>query len=121
MTKSRDSPMAGASRRSSRAHSEWNVDTHMPAAVRAEQRLDARAHLFGGLVRERDGEDFVRLRVTVADEVRDPARDDARLARAGAGKNQQRTVDVQNGFALFGIEGSRKCMLGLVARAGRQS
>ena len=30
MTKSRDRPMAGASRRSSRAQSEWNVDTHMP-------------------------------------------------------------------------------------------
>src|SRR3990172_8737108 len=28
MTKSRESPMAGASRRRSLAHSEWNVDTH---------------------------------------------------------------------------------------------
>ena len=30
MTKSRDSPIAGASRRSRRAQSEWNVDTQMP-------------------------------------------------------------------------------------------
>ena len=96
--------MAGASRRSSRAQSEWNVDTHMPAAVRAEQRLDARAHFFGGLVREGDGEDFVRLRVAVADEVRDAAGDDARLAGTRARENQQRSVDVKNRFALFGIE-----------------
>ena len=33
MTKSRDRPMAGASRRSSRAHIEWNVETHAPAAA----------------------------------------------------------------------------------------
>ena len=29
MTKSRDRPIAGASRRRSRAHSEWNVDSHI--------------------------------------------------------------------------------------------
>ena len=33
--------MAGASRRSSRAHSEWNVDTHAPAAGVAQQRRHA--------------------------------------------------------------------------------
>ena len=31
-------------------------------------------------------------------------RDDARLAGTGAGENQQRAVDVQDGLALFGIE-----------------
>ena len=75
------------------------------AAVGAEQRLDARAHLLGGLVRERDGEHLVRLGVAVADEVGDAAGDDARLAGAGAGEDQQRPVDVQDGFALFGVEG----------------
>ena len=30
MTKSRDKPIAGASRRSSRAQSEWKVEIHMP-------------------------------------------------------------------------------------------
>ena len=108
--------MAGASRRSSRAQSEWNVDTHMPAAVRAEQRLDARPHLLGGLVREGDGEHFVRLRVAVADEVGDAAGDDARLARARAGEDQQRAVGVQHRFALFGIRESRNCMSGLELR-----
>ena len=29
MTKSRDRPIAGASRRRSRAQSEWNVDSHI--------------------------------------------------------------------------------------------
>ena len=91
MTKSRDRPIAGASRRSSRAHSEWNVDTHMPLTVGAEQRLDARAHFLRGLVGERDRQDFVRLGVAVADEVRDAAGDDARLAGAGAGEDQQRS------------------------------
>ena len=80
------------------------------AAVGAEQRLDARAHLFRGLVREGDGENFVRLGVAVADEVGDAAGDDAGLAGAGAGEDQQRPFDVQNRFALFGIEVSRNCM-----------
>ena len=43
--------------------------------------------------------------MAVADEVRDAAGDDARLARSGAGENQQRPVDVQDRFALFGVEG----------------
>ena len=77
----------------------------MPAAVGAEQRLDARAHLLGRLVGERDREDFVRLGVAVADEVGDAAGDDARLAGPGAGEDQQRPVDVQDGLALFGVEG----------------
>ena len=112
MTKSRDRPIAGASRRSSRAQSEWNVETHMPAAVGAEQRLDARPHLLGRLVGERDREHFVRLGVAVADEVGDAAGDDARLARARAGEDQQRPVDVQDGFALFGIEGLEEVHVG---------
>ena len=70
----------------------------------SRQRLDARAHLFGGLVRERDREDFVALRVPLGKQVGDTLRDDARLAGAGAGKDEQRSVDVQNGVALFGIE-----------------
>ena len=110
MTKSRDRPMAGASRRSSRAHSAWNVDTHMPVTVRAEQRLDPRAHFFRGFVGERDGEDFVRFRVAVADEVRDAAGDDPGLPRPGSGEDQQRAFGVKNGFALFGVEGVRNCM-----------
>ena len=77
----------------------------MPAAVGAEQRLDARPHLFGRLVGERDREHFVRFCVAVADEVRDAARDDARLARPRAGEDEQRPFQVQDRLALFGVEG----------------
>ena len=97
--------MAGASRRSSRAHSEWNVETHMRLQSDPSSASTRVAHFLGGLVGERDGEDFVRLGVAVADEIRDAAGDDARLARAGAGEDEQRPVDVQDRFALFGIQG----------------
>ncbi len=75
------------------------------AAVLADQRHDPQAHLFRRLVGERDREDLPRLGAAVGDEVRRTARDDARLAGACAGEDQQRTADVQDGFALFGVEG----------------
>ena len=96
--------MAGASRRSSRAHSEWKVETHMRLQSEPRSALDARPHLLRGLVREGDGEHFVRLRVAVADEIRDAAGDDARLARSRAGEDQQRPVGVQDRVALFGVQ-----------------
>ena len=74
------------------------------AAVRPEQVLDTRPHFFGGFVRECDGENFVRLGVAVADEVRDAARDDARLARSGAREDEKRSFDLEDCFALFRIE-----------------
>ena len=46
----------------------------------------------------------MRLCVIVADDVRDSADDDSCLAGPGTGKNQQRTVEVKNRLALFGIE-----------------
>ena len=76
---------------------------HAPA-VPAEQRLDARSHLFGCLVGEGDGEYFVRLCVTVADEVGDAAGNHARLARTGPRDDEQRSADVKDGFALFRVE-----------------
>ena len=38
MTKSRDRPIFGASRRSSRAHRAWNVESQTPPAFVADQR-----------------------------------------------------------------------------------
>ncbi len=105
MTKSRGRPMAVASRRSRRAQSAWNVEIHDPDQRRAEQRLDASTHFFRGFVGEGDGKNFVVLREPLGQQIRDALRDDARLARAGAGKDEQRAVDVQDGLALFGIEG----------------
>ena len=52
---------AGASRRRRRAQRAWNVEIHMPAGRAAEQRLDALAHLLGGLVGEGDGEDLAGI------------------------------------------------------------
>ena len=52
------------------------------------------------------------LRVAVADEIGDAAGDDARLAGAGAGEDQQRAVEVQNRFALFGVEGVEELHVG---------
>ena len=78
------------------------------AAVRAQQGLDALAHFSGGLVRERHRENLVGLGVAVADEIRDPAGDDAGLARPGAREDQQRPLDVKHRGALFGVERCEK-------------
>ena len=96
--------MRGASRLSSRAHSEWNVDSQIPLHASPSTRFDALAHLAGGFVGERDREHLVRRRMAVADEVRDAVRDDARLPRARARQNQQRPIDAEHRFTLFRIE-----------------
>ena len=75
-----------------------------PGDVRAEQHFHARPHFFRGFVRESDREHFVRLRVPVADEIRNAAGDDPGFSGASSGKDQQRSFDVQDGFALFGVE-----------------
>src|ERR1043166_8335284 len=75
-----------------------------PAAIGAEQRLDTRPHFFGGLVCKRDGEDLFWLRMAVSDEIGDATWDDARFAGAGSGQDEERTVDVKNCVALFGIQ-----------------
>ena len=74
------------------------------AAIHAEQRLDALAHLFGGLVREGDRHDLVGIDDALADEVGDAVCDDARLPGARAGEDQQRPFGVADGRLLFGIE-----------------
>ena len=104
MTKSRERPMAGASRRSSRAHIAWKVEIHAPRRRVAEQRLDALPHLLGRLVGEGDRDHLAGVRVAVADEVRDAVGDDARLAGPGAGEDQQRAVHLEHGLALFGVQ-----------------
>ena len=85
-----------------------------PGERRAQQRLDAGAHFFRSLVRERDGKNFVVLRVAFRQQIADSLRDDAGLTRTGAGKDQERAVDVKDGVALFGIEsrvsGSDRCL-----------
>jgi hypothetical protein len=53
-------------------------------------------HLAGGFFGERDGENSVRLRAA-ADQLGDSIRDDACLAGAGAGQNQQRAAERPHG------------------------
>ena len=38
------------------------------------------------------------------DQMRDPVRDDARLAAARAGEDQQRALDVSGSFVLLGVQ-----------------
>jgi hypothetical protein len=70
----------------------------------AEQQLDALAHLGRGLVGERDRKDLVLPRAPAVDEVREPVREDARLARAGSGEDQERPVAVRHSRALGRVQ-----------------
>ncbi len=70
----------------------------------AEQALDALGHLAGGLVGEGDGEDGVGSDALFLDEPGDAAGDDAGLAGAGSGEDQQRALGGFDGGALFGIQ-----------------
>src|SRR5262249_13692954 len=70
----------------------------------AEEALEARAHLAGGLVREGDREDLVRLRAASGDQVRHPMREHARLAGARAGDDEERPLGLEDGLPLRGIQ-----------------
>ena len=104
MTKSRDRPMCGASRRSSRAHSEWNVESQTPVATSGRSAPRRARASPGGLVGEGDRQHLVRARVAVADEVGDAVRDDAASSRSPRRRGSAADHPVQHGFALFGVE-----------------
>ena len=70
----------------------------------AEQAIDARGHLAGGLIGEGDGEDGVRRDAFLEDQPGDAAGDDACFSRAGPGEDQQRAFSGLDGGALFGIQ-----------------
>ena len=57
---------------------------------RADEVGDALPHLARGLVGERDREDLERRDVELVDEVREPVREHAGLARARAGDDEDR-------------------------------
>jgi hypothetical protein len=69
-----------------------------------KEALDAIAHLAGGLIGERDGENRVRVDAMHLDEARDAHRKDTRLARTGAGENEERTIPMEHGFTLCRIQ-----------------
>jgi hypothetical protein len=75
------------------------VEGRDPRARARQQLLDPFRQLARRLVGEGDREDPVR-RDAACDERRHAPRDDARLARAGAGDDQERAAAVQHGGAL---------------------
>ena len=66
----------------------------------AEQQLDALAHLLRGLVGEGDGQQLAGARAPGLHEPGDAMGEHARLARAGAGEDEQRAFAVGHGGAL---------------------
>jgi hypothetical protein len=84
--------------------SAWNVPIVRARAVALSQQVrDALAHLLGGLVRERHGADRLR-RDAEREQVRDPERDHARLARAGACEHEDRPAAVARCLALRRVQ-----------------
>ena len=70
----------------------------------ADERDDPLAQLAGGAVRERHREDLPRPDALDADEVGDPMGEDAGLAAAGAGEDQERPVGRRDGAGLLRVE-----------------
>ena len=97
-------PAASASRRRRRTQKLWKVDIQLPEGPAGEQGLGPGAHLLGGLVREGDGENALRRHPAIEHEVGDAVGDDAGLAAAGAGEDEDRTLDRQNRFSLAGVQ-----------------
>ena len=62
------------------------------------------AHLGSGLVGKRDGKNLPRLNAQVAEHMSDAEGQDAGLARASTGKDQQRALGGQDRLALGGVK-----------------
>jgi hypothetical protein len=74
-----------------------------PGASGADQSLGAGEHLAGGATREGEEEDPFG-RDSTLDQVRDAVDERARLARAGAGDDEQRRVAERRGALLLRVE-----------------
>ena len=70
----------------------------------ADEQADALLHLARRLVGEGDGEDLSRIGAARIEEVGKPGRQHARLAGAGPGEHQHRTVGGQHRLALLGVQ-----------------
>ena len=75
-----------------------------PVGPRPDQADDPLAHLAGGLVGERDGQDLARAHVAGGQQVGDPVGQHPGLAGAGAGHDEQRAALVDDGLALLRVE-----------------
>ena len=94
------------------------VERHHPHRARraADEQLDPVAHLLRRLVRERDGEDLVRPCLARAQQVGDPVGEHARLARAGAGQDEQGPGARGHGLALGRVEPLQERVDGFLRR-----
>src|ERR1035438_9837229 len=96
----------------------WDAGVRIPssASARRSESADSRGRwrakavdrkrsgIAGGLVGEGDGQHRRWRHVPGRDDMRDAMRDDARLAAARSGKNQQGSVDMVYGFTLLRIK-----------------
>ena len=82
-------------------------DRGVRVAVR-DELIDTDRHLLGRLVGERQGEDLRRTGTAGGNEPGDPAGDDLRLARPGAGHDQQRTLAVGHRSKLIRVEAAEQ-------------
>jgi len=89
------------------------ADIDLIGGIAAQQLGGAFAHLACRLVGERDRADLARRKIAVAHQMRDLFGNHTRLAGAGAGQHQQRSIAVFDGGALLRIElHSDKCRKG---------
>ena len=96
----------------------------MPCARPPSSASHPFPHLGRGLVREGDGEDLARPRLPALDQAGDAPREDAGLARARAGDDQQRRAPVLRRLALLRVEAReqavrRTALVRRVAEAAR--
>ena len=81
------------------------VERQHPHAARApDELLDPLAHLAGRAIGERDREHLVRLHLALGQQVRDAARQHARLSRARSRHHEHRPARVHHGLALLRIQ-----------------
>ena len=80
------------------------MPTVSPLHLRADDPLHAVAHLLRRLVREGDGEDLVRIDVADGEQVGDAVRQDARLAAARPGHDEDRPFGCRDSLALLRVE-----------------
>ena len=100
----RDAHGRAVSPQEPRARRVERADPELLRELFPEQTREPRAHLARRLVRERDREDAVRRDARLGHEVRDAIGDDARLSAARAREDEERPVDVRDGFRLRRIQ-----------------
>ena len=88
------------------------------AGAAADQQVQALAHLAGGTIGEGHRHDAGRVHVLVLDQVGDAVDDDAGLARARAGQDEERPGDGLDRFALAFVEAVEQVHRGHGLRRG---